>query len=73
MNIYRLSQTVNNGYDTYDSAVVVADSEEAARETKFPSPDYTWAQPADITVELIGIALPSYTEGTIICASFNAG
>jgi hypothetical protein len=73
MNIYRLSQTVNNDYDTYDSAVVVAESEEAARETKPPYPDYSWAQPADITVELIGIALPSYTEGTIICASFNAG
>ena len=73
MNIYRLSQTVNNGYDTFDAAVVVANSEKAARETELPSPDYTWAQPADITVELIGIALPSYTEGILICASFNAG
>jgi len=73
MNIYRLSQTVNNDYDTYDSAVVVAESEEAARETKPPYAADSWAQPADITVELIGIALPSYTEGTIICASFNAG
>ena len=74
MNIYRLSQTVNNDYDTYDSAVVVASSEETARETELPySAADTWAQPADITVELVGIALPSYTEGTIICASFNAG
>ena len=73
MNIYKLSQTVNNGYDTYDSAVVVANSEKAAREAKLSSSNYTWAQPADITVELIGLALPSYTEGTIICASFNAG
>jgi hypothetical protein len=73
MNIYKLSQTVNNDYDTYDSAVVVAESEEAARETILPYPEYSWAQPADITVELIGIALLSYTEGTILCASFNAG
>ena len=31
MNIYLLEQNVNNGYDTYDSCVVVAENEEAAR------------------------------------------
>lgn len=32
MNIYKISQSVNNGYDTYGSAVVVAESElEAAK------------------------------------------
>lgn len=32
MNIYKISQTVNVGYDTYDSAVVVAENElEAAK------------------------------------------
>ena len=31
MNIYRIWQNQNNGYDTFDSAVVVAESEEAAR------------------------------------------
>lgn len=32
MNIYKISQSVNNKYNTYDSAVVVAESEtEAAK------------------------------------------
>lgn len=30
-NIYLLKQTVNNGYDTYDSAVVCANSKDEAR------------------------------------------
>lgn len=31
MNIYRIWQDVNCDYDTYDSAIVVAENEEAAR------------------------------------------
>ena len=31
MNLYLISQEVDNGYDTYDSAVVVAENEEEAR------------------------------------------
>jgi hypothetical protein len=31
MNLYLISQGVNNDYDTYDSAVVVAEDEESAR------------------------------------------
>ena len=31
MNLYLIRQDVNNGYDTYDSAVVVANSEDGAR------------------------------------------
>ena len=31
MNIYKLSQSVNDNYDTYDSCVVIAENEEAAR------------------------------------------
>ncbi len=30
MNLYRISQDVNNNYDTYDSAIVVAENEELA-------------------------------------------
>jgi len=30
-NIYRISNEVNNDYDTYDSAIVVADSPEDAK------------------------------------------
>lgn len=31
MNIYFLSQTENNNYDTYDSCVVIAETEEEAK------------------------------------------
>jgi hypothetical protein len=31
MKLYRISQSVNRGYDTYDSAVVCAASEDEAR------------------------------------------
>ncbi|MEE8666884.1 MAG: hypothetical protein SOI13_01390 [Bifidobacterium mongoliense] len=33
LNLYLISQNVNNDYDTYDSAVVAASDEEAARRT----------------------------------------
>lgn len=31
MKLYLLTQDVNNGYDTYDSCVVIADNEDTAR------------------------------------------
>jgi hypothetical protein len=31
MNLYLISQNVNNDYDTYDAAVVAANSEDEAR------------------------------------------
>jgi hypothetical protein len=34
MNLYLISQGVNKGYDTYDSAVVAVKNEEEARNTK---------------------------------------
>ncbi len=40
MNMYLVSQEVNDGYDTYDSAVVSAESEADAR-IIHPS-DYLW-------------------------------
>lgn len=33
MNIYKVSQSVNNGYDTYDSFVIAAKDEVEARNT----------------------------------------
>ena len=30
MNIYKLSQTINDDYDTYDSCIVIAENEEEA-------------------------------------------
>ena len=41
MNIYLITAKNHGGYDTYDSAVVVAESEDAARVTS-PSDYYRW-------------------------------
>lgn len=70
--LYKIWQKVNNGYDTYDSAVVCAESEEEARNTHLGNPDYTWAKPEDVKVEEIGIASNNVKKG-IIVASFHAG
>ena len=82
MNIYKISQSENNGYDTFDSAIVAAESEEKAR---LINPDgewyynqkekyYTaWAyKPEQVTVQFLGVAKEG-TESGIILASFNAG
>jgi len=41
MNIYLITAKNHGGYDTYNSAVVVAESEDAARVTS-PSDYYRW-------------------------------
>jgi hypothetical protein len=43
LNLYRISQVVNDGYDTYDSAVVAAESEDAARRTS-PDSCHVWSE-----------------------------
>jgi hypothetical protein len=43
MNLYLLTQGINNGYDTYDSAVVAAESEEEARRVS-PCHFYVWRE-----------------------------
>jgi hypothetical protein len=81
MNIYLLSQEDNIDYDTFDSVVVAAESEEKARlihpdtlnedpwEDNYPS----WADsPDNVRVEFLGVAKEGTKEG-IILASFNAG
>jgi hypothetical protein len=83
MKLWLISQTENDGYDTYDSAVVAAETEtEATRiapgayaepwpqwENETYSP---WASTADkVTAKLIGEAAEGVTG--IVCASFNAG
>lgn len=42
MRLWLISQDTNSGYDTYDSAVVAAPSEEAARRIS-PSAYYEWS------------------------------
>lgn len=77
MNIYVITQTEIRGYDTYDSAVVVAKS---ARDARRINPDGKWNDrfsawckvPKSVETELVGKALKRMKRG-IICSSFNAG
>jgi hypothetical protein len=83
MKLFLISQTENQGYDTYDSAVVCAPDEDAARMmdpggingelANFDKKLSSWCTSADnVTVELIGDAAPHVPVG-VVCASFNAG
>ncbi len=78
MKLWLISQGVNGGYDTYDSAVVAAETEEHARKTSpaaWSFRDYTleqWAIPEHVRVQYIGEADPSVAAGVVL-ASFNAG
>ena len=58
MNLYLLTQDVNMGWDTYDSAIVCAESEEEAVKIH-PNGE-------------IGVADESIEKGVVL-ASFNAG
>jgi hypothetical protein len=82
MNIYKISQSENNYYDTFDSAIVAAESEEEAR---LINPDGEWYEkqlgykytawayrPEKVKVEYLGTAKEN-TESGVILASFNAG
>lgn len=82
MNLYLISQDENNDFDTFDCAVVRAESEEeAARinpdgkgERWIPKDSYdTWAHSVEaVSVVLLGVALEGSTKG-VVCASFNKG
>lgn len=79
MKLYLLSQSVNTGYETYDSMVVAAPNEATAQRMApywpedFKRAKLSWAErPEEVTVELIGTAKPG-TEQSVICSSFNAG
>ena len=81
MNLYLLTQDVNVGWNTYDSAIVCAESE--AEAVKF-HPDgtffdsmwlatYDWVKiPSDVKCKKIGVADDSIEKGVVL-DSFNAG
>jgi len=85
MNIYLLEQNVNNGYDTFDSMVVCAPCETAARlmhpysdknqpKDEWKPAEYwkVWANtPEEVQVTLLGTSNNPTQE--IILRSFNAG
>jgi hypothetical protein len=82
--LYLIYQTENLGYDTYDSGVVIAESEEEARnmnpdsgaETLQADWDYRFSawcsSPDKVSVRYLGEAKEGSKKGSI-CSSFNAG
>jgi len=86
--LYLISQSANNDYDTYDSAVVVAESKEDAKKIH-PSPYgskkgewwmsedsydfHDWVTLDKIEVKYIGVANQDLEVGTVVVSSFNAG
>ncbi len=87
MNIYLIIQKEVSGYDTYDSAVVCAESEEEAKKIHPRGIRYNamedglfmdtigeWASHVDyVNAELIGKADAKFTESCLLLASYNAG
>lgn len=85
MKLFKISQNVNNGYDTFNSAVVIASSTEMAQlmhprydETAGVVPDghdrwayMEWPRPEFVSVEYLGET--AATMPGIVCASYNAG
>lgn len=78
--LYLLSQEENNDYDTYDSCIVVAESEEAARMIRPCGGEFgdgswsSWAtKPKNVKVRYVGIASKELKSGSVILSSFNAG
>lgn len=78
MKLWLIEQDENNDYDTYDSAVVVAETENDARNIN-PGGEWgrrysAWAtSPDKVVAHYIGEASPHLAAGEIVCASFNAG
>lgn len=88
MNLYKISQDVNNNWDTYDSAVVVAENEDEARKIipdQIGVPDKwdirfinrQWTKPENVKVEFLGKVDGDYLNNlgseTTVVSSFNAG
>ena len=84
MNIYKISQKENNSYDSFDSAVVVAENAAKARRMdprtgdvltkgiRTSIEDYWVFNDKKVQVELIGKASKGRKRGVIV-SSFNAG
>lgn len=84
VKLWYIHQSNNRDYDTFDSAVVAAVSEDEARYThpdgnKWDGKQWgrsygfaDWVRPDEVQVVHIGEAKEG-TEAGVICASFNAG
>ena len=76
MSLFLISQNIRKGYDTYDSAVVSAETPEEAATIHPCGEDYwgslTWCErPGEVVVEMISPV--SLVPAGVVCASFNAG
>lgn len=81
MKLFLISQRVNNDYDTYSDAVVIAENEDDAKrihpngyavvggiEEQYSG----WCGLSDVSAEYIGEAKEGSERG-VVCASFHAG
>ena len=89
MNLYKISQDSNCGYDTFDSAVVCAENEEVARNMNPRSlkdkdlPNlidwldnpaaWMWCENRDLVKVELIGSAAPGLPQGVICASFNAG
>ena len=87
--LFLITQNDATGYDTYDSAVVVAKNPDEARkispwgqifdQEKYVADHWSWSRgfwartPDLVTATLIGVSEIEPKESPVICASFNAG
>jgi hypothetical protein len=84
MKLWKISQTVNTTWDTYQAAVVAAPTEEAAK-TIHPGSQVphlppisfflsleTWCNPQDVQVTYLGTAKKGTLQGVIL-SHFKAG
>jgi hypothetical protein len=86
MKLWKIWQTTHTGFDTFDAAIVAAETEDEARQihprgedrlwndsgTEDSYDDYEWAKPAEVTATYIGEAA-EYIPPGVILASFHAG
>ena len=78
MKLWLLTQDECVGWDTYDSAIVAAETEDEAQSITphgngFDEDQFSWAHSPDaVLVKLIGEAIEGTPAGLIL-ASFNAG
>ena len=76
MKLWLIHQAVNSNWDTYDSAVVVAKTEDEARHTHPSGEEHsslrTWCEPKDVVVEYLGTTSRKFPN-KVVCASFNGG
>lgn len=80
MKLYKIWQSTNEDYDTYDSAIVCAMSEDEAKAIHpngygliLPNSDSSWVSFENVKCKYLGEADSAYDKPIVICASFNAG